>query len=76
MTPSKAVLMQAVEMDRFESFADECVRFMEEMGGRLREEVDPIEEAERSSCIITAITKKWTLPTIYLRTILLMGISH
>ena len=58
--------MQAVETNRFKTFADECVRFVEEMGGGLREDVDPIEEAQRSSRIIGAITKKWTVPIIYL----------
>ena len=39
---------------------------MEEEGQELREEVDPIEEAQRSSRIIGTITKKWTVPIIYL----------
>ena len=58
--------MPATTTDRFAAFADECVRFVEEEGQVLREEMDPIEEAQRSSRIIGAITKKWTVPIIYL----------
>ncbi len=58
--------MPATTTDRFAAFADECVRFVEEASEELREEVDPIEEAQRSSQIIGAITKKWTVPIIYL----------
>ncbi|MEE9592164.1 MAG: helix-turn-helix domain-containing protein [Thermoplasmata archaeon] len=58
--------MLTTTTDRFAAFADECVRFVEEEGQELREEMDPIEEAQRSSRIIGAITKKWTVPIIYL----------
>ncbi len=58
--------MLTTTKDRFAAFADECVRFVEEEGQELREEMDPIEEAQRSSRIIGAITKKWTVPIIYL----------
>ncbi len=58
--------MLTTTTDRFAAFADECVRFVEEASEELREEVDPIEEAQRSSRIIGAITKKWTVPIIYL----------
>ena len=52
--------------DRFAAFADECVRFVDETSEELGEVVDPIEEAQRSSLIIGAVTKKWTVPIIYL----------
>lgn len=52
--------------ERFSRFAEECVRFVEEVGEELREEIDPIEEAQRSSRIIGAVSKKWTVPIIYL----------
>ncbi len=42
------------------------MRFVEEVGLELGEELDPIEEAQRSSRIIGAITKKWTVPIVYL----------
>ena len=58
--------MLTTTTDRFAAFADECVRFVEEMGEGLRENIDPIEEAQRSSRIIGSITKKWTVPIIYL----------
>ncbi len=58
--------MLTTTTDRFAAFADECVRFVEREGQELREEMDPIEEAQRSSRIIGAITKKWTVPIIYL----------
>ncbi len=58
--------MLTTTKDRFATFADECVRFVEEASEELREDVDPIEEAQRSSRIIGAITKKWTVPIIYL----------
>ena len=58
--------MLTTTTDRFAAFADECVRFVEEMGEGLRENIDPIEEAQRSSRIIGAVTKKWTVPIIYL----------
>ncbi len=58
--------MQATTTDRFAAFADACVRFVEEEGQALREEMDPIEEAQRSSRIIGSITKKWTVSIIYL----------
>ncbi len=54
--------MLTTTTDRFAAFADECVRFVEAEGQELREEVDAIEEAQRSSRIIGAITKKWTVP--------------
>lgn len=54
-------------MDRFSGFAEACVRFVEEMGEALQEEeVDMIEEAQRSAEIIGTVTKKWTVPIIYL----------
>ncbi len=52
--------------EKFAQFADLCIGFVEEMGGALGEEVDPIEEAQRSAEIIGSITKKWTVPIIYL----------
>ncbi len=58
--------MLTTTTDRFTDFADECVRFVEEASKELGDEVDPIEEAQRSSRIIGAITKKWTVPIIYL----------
>jgi DNA-binding HxlR family transcriptional regulator len=58
--------MPTTTTDRFAAFADECVRFVEEASEDLREVADPIEEAQRSSRIIGAITKKWTVPIIYL----------
>jgi DNA-binding HxlR family transcriptional regulator len=58
--------MLTTTTDRFADFADECVRFVEEVGEELGDEVDPIEEAQRSSRIIGAITKKWTVPIVYL----------
>lgn len=36
------------------------------MGGVLREDIDPIEEAQRSAELVGSITKKWTVPIIYL----------
>ena len=58
--------MQTTTKDRFAEFADESVRFVEEASEELREDLDPIEEAQRSSRIIGAMTKKWTVPIIYL----------
>ncbi|MFQ6012591.1 MAG: winged helix-turn-helix transcriptional regulator [Thermoplasmata archaeon] len=58
--------MLTTTSDRFAAFADECVRFVKEVGQELGDEVDPIEEAQRSSRIIGAITKKWTVPIVYL----------
>ncbi len=61
------IVMRRPDLDeRFAGFAQECVRFVEAMTEELAEEVDPIEEAQRSSRIIGAITKKWTVPIIYL----------
>ncbi len=51
---------------RFSEFAEECVRFVETMAKELQEELDPIAEAQRSSEIIGSITKKWTVPIVYL----------
>ncbi len=51
---------------QFYKFADECVRFVERIGEELREEIDPIVEAQRSARIIGSISKKWTVPIIYL----------
>lgn len=50
----------------FEEFAEECVRFGESIQADLEEKIDPVEEAQRSSQIIGAITRKWTVPIIYL----------
>lgn len=52
--------------ERFVRFAEECVRFVEEIGEALGQEVDPVEEAQRSSRIIGSFSKKWTVPIIYL----------
>lgn len=52
--------------ESFSEFADRCVEFIEEMGGVLQEDVDPIEEAQRIAEVIGSVTKKWTVPIIYL----------
>ena len=66
VTQGKVVPMLTTTTDRFAAFAYECVRFVEEEGRELREEMDPIEEAQRSSRIIGAVTKKWTVSIICL----------
>ncbi|MDX1534807.1 MAG: helix-turn-helix domain-containing protein [Thermoplasmata archaeon] len=58
--------MQVTTTDRFVEFADACVRFVEEMSAELPEEADPIEEAQRLAAIVGPITKKWTVPIIYI----------
>lgn len=49
----------------FERFAEESVRFVESLQGEMDEEVDFLEEAQRSARIIESLTKKWTVPIIY-----------
>ena len=51
--------MVTTTIDRFVTFAEECVRFVQELEEGLGE-VDLIEEAQRSAPIIEAITRKWT----------------
>lgn len=52
---------------RFSGFAEGCVSFVEEVSRlAFQEETDPIYEAQRSAQIIGSISKKWTVPIIYL----------
>ncbi len=51
--------MVTTTIDRFVTFADECVRFVQEIVEEAGDE-DLFLEAQRSSPIIEAITKKWT----------------
>ncbi len=51
--------MVTTSIDRFVKFADECVRFVQEIVEEAGD-LDPFLEAQRSSPIIEAITKKWT----------------
>ncbi len=51
--------MVTTTIDRFVTFADECVRFVQEIVEEAGD-VDPFLEAQRSSPIIEAVTKKWT----------------
>ncbi len=51
--------MVTTSTDRFATFADECARFVQQLVAEAGD-VDPFQEAQRSSRIIEAITKKWT----------------
>ncbi len=51
--------MVKTTIDRFVTFADECVQFVKEIVEEVGD-VDPFLEAQSSSPLIEAITKKWT----------------
>ena len=59
VTRGKVVPMVTTEIDRFVTFADECVRFVQEIIEEAGD-VDPFQEAQHSSPIIEVVTKKWT----------------